>query len=93
MGPEEYRPHISNDIIEEDHLIRYRPEQPPLCIGHYWLEGTPEPLAPNIACLDYSIARPQGKLCAYRWDGETVLSADKFISVPKVEDSLTAQRK
>lgn len=31
--------------------------------------GVPEPLAPNIACLDYSVAKPGGKLVAYRWSG------------------------
>jgi hypothetical protein len=30
----------------------------------------PVPLAPNIACLDYSVAQLGGKLVAYRWDGE-----------------------
>ncbi len=49
----------------------------PVFVGHYWLTGTPTPLAANVACTDYSVAKG-GKLVAYCWDGETELSADKF---------------
>ncbi|TWU46505.1 metallophosphoesterase [Rubripirellula reticaptiva] len=49
----------------------------PVFVGHYWLTGTPTPLAANVACTDYSVAKG-GKLVAYRWHGESVLSADKF---------------
>ena len=53
-------------------------------MGHYWLDGEPELLAPNIACLDYSVAaKTGGKLVAYRWDGERELSASKFVSVSR----------
>jgi hypothetical protein len=57
----------------------YPHSAPPVFIGHYWLNGTPQPAARNVACVDYSVAKKGGKLVAYRWDGETVLSADKFI--------------
>lgn len=60
-----------------DHVPSYYPDQPPCFIGHYWLHGTPEPLTTNVACLDYSIAK-DGKLVAYRWNGEQILSADNF---------------
>jgi len=66
-------------------LVEYSDEAPPVFLGHYWMEGDPEPLAPNIACLDYSVAKPGGKLVAYRWDGEQTLSQDKFIWVDRVE--------
>jgi hypothetical protein len=46
-------------------------------VGHYWLTGTPRQLAPNVACTDYSVAKG-GKLVAYRWDGESILTEDKF---------------
>jgi len=49
------------------------------------MEGDPVPLAPNIACLDYSVAKPGGKLVAYRWDDEQTLSRDKFIWVHREE--------
>ncbi len=53
-------------------------------VGHYWLEGEPELLAPNVACLDYSIASPKGgRLVAYRWDGKGELGKDKFVSVER----------
>lgn len=61
----------------------------PLFLGHYWLTDDPSLLSKHIACLDYSIAsqntnstQERGKLCAYRWQGETELSAQQFIWVP-----------
>ena len=46
-------------------------EEVPVFIGHYWLRGEPRPLAPNVACVDYSVAKG-GHLVAYRWDGEAL---------------------
>jgi len=79
MGPESALTHIPNDDIEGDHLIEYTKSAPPVFVGHYWLEGKPEPLASNIVCLDYSVAKPGGKLVAYRWDGEQTLTATHFV--------------
>lgn len=60
----------------------YPHDAPPVFFGHYWLRSdVPGPLTANVACLDYSIAR-KGRLCAYRWDGERELVADRFVHVP-----------
>ncbi len=57
----------------------YPETEPPVFVGHYWLSSvTPELLAPNVACLDYSVAK-DGFLCAYHWDGEQILRNDKFV--------------
>lgn len=85
MGPESAVTHIPDDPIEGDHLILYSHTEKPVFLGHYWMEGVPAPLASNIACLDYSVAKPDGKLVAYRWDGEGVLSADKYVAVERIE--------
>ncbi len=77
---------IPNDEIAGDHLIEYGHGEPPVFLGHYSLEETPVPLAQNVACLDNSVAKPYGKLTAYRWDGEKVLDEDKFVWVPRAED-------
>lgn len=52
-----------------------------MAFGHYWLPGDSPlaPLRPNIACLDYSAAK-DCSLVAYRWDGESVLTADNYVS-------------
>lgn len=50
----------------------------PVIIGHYWMRGTPVPQTAKVACVDYSAGK-DGPLVAYRWDGETELSAEKFI--------------
>jgi hypothetical protein len=64
----------------------YPAGEPPVFVGHYWLnllQTTIElaPLAENVACLDYSVAK-QGYLVAYRWDGEQVLQSNRFVQVP-----------
>lgn len=58
----------------------YPADAPPVFCGHYWLRGTPGLQTPNVACLDYSIAKG-GTLVAYRWDGEQVLEQAHFVSV------------
>ena len=82
LGPETARSHIPEDPIGADHLLQYSHNDPPVFLGHYWLDGEPELLAPNIACLDYSVAGDNdGKLVAYRWDGERRLSNKNFVYV------------
>ena len=68
-----------------DHEITYGHSEPPVFLGHYWLEGTPETLEENVACLDYSVGRPGGKLVSYRWDGERRLAKKSFVSVDRIE--------
>jgi hypothetical protein len=70
-------PDLEIDPVLLDGMVGYPEDAPPVFVGHYWLTGTPNPLAANVACTDYSVAKG-GKLVAYRWDGETVLSAKKF---------------
>jgi len=85
MGPESARTHIPDDDIAGDHLVDYAHTAPPVFLGHYWMEGVPAPLAENIACLDYSVAKPGGKLVAYRWNGEHRLQQQAFVSVARLE--------
>lgn len=63
-----------------DSIPTYSADQPPCFVGHYWLDGELEPLAPNVACLDYSVAK-EGKLVAYRWSGERVLCKNNFTHI------------
>ena len=76
LGSDEV-PDVSIDASDLATVETYPPDAVPVFVGHYWLTGKPAPLAANVACTDYSVARG-GKLVAYRWDGERVLSADKF---------------
>jgi len=88
MGPESARTHIPDDEINGDHLVEYAHDAPPVFLGHYWMEGILALLAPNIACLDYSVAKSGGQLVAYRWDGEQILSNDKFVLVTRCENMI-----
>jgi hypothetical protein len=72
-----YEKHISDLPVNTNDLVGYPKGAPPVFIGHYWLNNTPAPLADNIACLDYSVAK-HGKLVAYRWSGESTLSPNNF---------------
>ena len=55
--------------------------QAPVFFGHYWLVGDITLQSPRCACVDYSAGKG-GSLVAYRFDGETELSAEKFVWVP-----------
>ncbi|WP_110665967.1 metallophosphoesterase [Salinicola halophilus] len=66
------------DAAERERLVWYPEEAPPLFVGHYWCRGVPAVVRDNIACLDYS-AIDAGRLVAYRWSGETSLTADRFV--------------
>ena len=54
----------------------------PTFIGHYWLNPREAlvPLTSRVACVDFSVAKG-GPLVAYRFDGESELSAEKFVAV------------
>jgi hypothetical protein len=52
----------------------------PVFFGHYWWSGVPAPLAPNVACVDYSAGKG-GPLVAYRWEGADELTASRFVLV------------
>lgn len=58
----------------------YQPEEEPVFFGHYWMEGTPELMQPNVCCVDYSVAKA-GVLCGYRFSGEKQLNNAHFVYV------------
>jgi hypothetical protein len=84
MGPPSATAEIPDEAIVQDHMVEYGPEEKPVFLGHYWMEGEPAPLAPNIACLDYSVAKPGGRLVAYRWNGEKVINPSSYVSQIKM---------
>ena len=86
MGPEEARGNIPDVSMPTDALVQYAVDGPPVFIGHYWLGGEPTPLAHNICCLDYSVAKPGGSLVAYRFEGEKSIRSENFVSVTRVEN-------
>jgi hypothetical protein len=85
IGPESALTQIPDDETFGDHLVDYSHNEPPLFLGHYWFNGKPSFLASNIACVDYSVAKPGGKLAAYRWNQDEPLSDDNFIVVERIE--------
>src|SRR5690606_32665810 len=55
----------------------YQPSDKPVFFGHYWLTSQPRLYRENICCLDYSVAKG-GKLVAYRYQGESLLTSSGF---------------
>jgi hypothetical protein len=88
MGPESALTHIPDDPIHGDHMVEYGHTEKPVFLGHYWMEGEPTPLASNIACLDYSVAKPGGKLVAYRWDGKQQINPANYVIANRLESSI-----
>lgn len=77
--PEQIAQHPLTDE-QRARLLLYGHDEPLLFVGHYWRSGTPAPLRPNLACLDYSAVK-YGKLVAYRLDDENQLDPRKFVWV------------
>ncbi|MEI6714380.1 MAG: metallophosphoesterase [Verrucomicrobiota bacterium] len=70
-------------------LPNYGRNEPPVFFGHYSLnlDKGIVPIRGNLACLDFG-GGYSGPLLAYRWDGEAVLTADKFVSTYNVLNTL-----
>ena len=82
MTPDDRFPEaiIPRESIPED-FVPYGRHERPIFVGHYWMRGDrPSRLAPNVACLDWSVAR-EGPLVAYRFDGEAEIEDDRFLAV------------
>ena len=71
------------DVPDEEIVGREIIPEPdrPTFIGHYWLNSKSglAPRGPKVACVDYSAGKG-GPLVAYRFDGETELTASKFVA-------------
>ena len=83
-----FQPGVSMDLNEEvpSHVKArnfYGEDERPVFFGHYWLTGIPKLIRDNVCCLDFSVAgyRGNGRLVAYRFDGEQRLDASKFVWV------------
>ena len=67
--------HMNEIKVEEEKILK------PTFFGHYWESGTPQIVNPKAVCLDYSVAKENGKLCAYRFDDEPILETSKLVWV------------
>jgi len=78
--PIEFDDEVPADEIRS--LPNYGLDEPPVFFGHYWMppDRSKAPLAPNVASLDYSAGLGKAPLVAYRWDGEAILSEEKFFT-------------
>ena len=77
----ERNPGLGKVALPQGVVTGYGAAEVPVLFGHYWFEGDPTTILDNVACLDYSVPRPTGKLVAYRWSGESRLLQENFVSV------------
>ena len=76
-------PHPGPPPVSTEHATEYRYTDPvPVFFGHYWFSGAPRPAGRYAVCVDYSAVRDDRPLVAYRWAGESVPTADHFVSFP-----------
>jgi hypothetical protein len=73
-------PELSIELSELSSLEFHGEAEKNVFFGHYWFKNNPAIIKGNVCCLDYSVAKG-GKLVAYRYDGESVLSSGKLIYV------------
>lgn len=80
-------PSIPDYPLSNVPYIDYDGDAPLTFFGHYALKDMrPAPITPRLACLDYGCGK-SGRLCAYRWDGETELDPSKFVMREWFNDS------
>ena len=80
LVPEDASDSIPDLPIEQLNLREKGYTGVPVFFGHYWFSGQPEPVANNIACVDYSAGKSgDTPLVAYRWEGEAVLTKAGFM--------------
>lgn len=80
VEPHENLPEQPIELSEFKSFDFYRGDDKKVFFGHYWLKGEPSLYKDNICCLDYSIAR-DGKLVAYRLNGEDILDRRNLVYV------------
>lgn len=78
-------------VLGTDILTGYKQSEKPVFLGHYWFNSEIKPIADNVACLDYSVAK-NGHLVAYRWSGEQTLKKENFVSVSADPPALQKKR-
>lgn len=81
IGPETLYEQTAGHPPRREALMGYDSGEGMVFFGHYWLKGTPEAQASNVACLDYSAGRGPGhKLVAYRRDaGSRFIEDENFV--------------
>ncbi len=65
---------------EKHMFLPYSEEKRPVFIGHYCLREEPQLQTPNLCCIDYCCYR-NGRLAAYRMQGETWLKRENLVFV------------
>ncbi len=71
-------PELPLPVEDQRRFPGYGPSEPLVFIGHYSLDVKPEPLLPNLVCVDLGVTSGRG-LAAYRWQGEPEAAPCGFV--------------
>lgn len=69
-------PPLPDGAVDPEHLSYVYADPVPVVYGHYWFEWdvNRDDWTERTACVDFSAIRDGGRLVAYRWSGEPVIS-------------------
>ena len=70
-------------LRSEDHTYAYD-DRIPMVFGHHWRDWEPNEhidWTEYAACVDFSAAKPDGRLVAYRWRGESRIDPSHYLDV------------
>ncbi len=69
-------PPLPATAVDPEHLSYVYADPVPVVYGHYWFEwdANRDDWTERTACVDFSAIRDGGRLVAYRWSGEPVIS-------------------
>ena len=83
------QPEVINDIpvIKLNVSQAPQPQNIPVFVGHYTLNGIPTILSNKVVCVDYNAAKDKNCLVGYYWQGEEELTEHHFIYENKVTES------
>lgn len=77
---EEYGPLPAVEVTDFDFSVIYT-DPVPLIYGHYWFDWDDhrEDWTEHTACVDYGAVDHDGRLVAYRWDGQPTVSWENYV--------------
>ena len=76
--PNEIRVELPDEPLPMGLIDQCHDASCPIFFGHYWMQWPLVPLTPIHACVDASVAA-NGRLAAYRFDGERELLPERFV--------------
>ncbi len=75
MGPPSATAEIPDEAIVQDHMVEYGPEEKPVFLGHYWMEGNLRPSHQIVRVSTTALLSPAGSLLH-------IVGVERLLSTP-----------